>query len=254
MRCLLASEAFALTVEIDPKRRLLREPRRGCVGQGWRQRTSALNEMNAPACVDPGMCNGTCRATTSTHAKDSTTVRTTTGQTSHGHHASPVRAGGANLIPLEPEGVHAQQGMGIVDAVPISDEMLQRGGEAQPSPFLGMKRRGARQSVDVGFGQDAFARHHANRPAQEAVQSSARTRLPWWLPRCARPANAPMRSLRHRLPQASRPSEERAGERLRPPRDGPPPRAPAEPRVGQHGERLEAVGDGNRRIIQIRPR
>ena len=98
--------------------------------------------MNAPACVDPGMCNGTCRATTSTHAKDSTTVRTTTGQTSHGHHAGPVRAGGANLIPLEPEGVHAQQGMGIVDAVPIPDKMLQRGGEAQPSPFLGMKGRG----------------------------------------------------------------------------------------------------------------
>ena len=122
--------------------------------------------MNAPARVDPGMCNGTCRATASTHAKDGTTVRTTTGQTSHGQHAGPVRAGGANLIPLEPEGVHAQQGMGIVDAVPIPDEMLQRGGEAQPSPFLGMKRRGARQSVAVGFGQDAFARHHANRPAQ----------------------------------------------------------------------------------------
>ena len=135
-------KAFALTVKIDPKRRLLREPRRSCVGQGWRQRTSALNEMNAPACVDPGMCNGTCRATTSTHAKDSTTVRTTTGQTSHGHHASPVRAGGANISPLEPEGVHAEQGVGIVDAVPISDEMFQRGGEAQPSPFLGMKRRG----------------------------------------------------------------------------------------------------------------
>ena len=135
-------QRFALTVKIDSKRRRLREPRRrGLLGQGWRQRTSALNEMNAPACVDPRMCNGTCRATASTHAKDSTTVRTTTGQTSHGHHAGPVRAGGANLIPLEPEGVHAQQGMGIVDAVPISDEMLQRGGEAQPSPFLGMKRR-----------------------------------------------------------------------------------------------------------------
>jgi len=86
------------------------------------------------------MGNGTCRATAPTHAKDGTPVRTTTGQTSHGQHAGPVRAGGANHFPLEPEGVHAQQGMGIVDAVPIPDEVLQRGGEAQPSSFLGMKR------------------------------------------------------------------------------------------------------------------
>ena len=133
-------QRFALTVEINPKHRLLRRSRQGRLGQGWRKRTSTLNGMNAPACFDPGMCNGTCRATTSTHAKDGTIVRTTTGQTSHGQHAGPVRAGGANLIPLEPEGVHAQQGMGIVDAVPIPDEMLQRGGEAQPLPFLGMKR------------------------------------------------------------------------------------------------------------------
>ena len=132
-------QRFSLTVKIDSKRRRLRRSRRGKLRQGWRQWASAFNEMNAPARVDPRMCNGTCRATASTHAKDPTSVRTTTGQTSHGQHAGPVRAGGADLIPLEPEGVYAQQGMGIVDAVPITDEMLQRRGEAQPSPFLGMK-------------------------------------------------------------------------------------------------------------------
>ena len=253
MRCLLASRPLPSPSKSIPRRRRLRRPRRGKLGQGWRQRTSALNEMNAPARVDPRMCNGTCRATASTHAKDGTTVRTTTGQTRHGQYAGPVRAGGANLIPLESEGVHAQQGMGIVDAVPIPDKMLQRGGEAQPSPFLGMKRRGRGRAwtwaLDKtrlhGTMQIALRKRRFSHLLKHAFHGGCFDAQGPRMLQCdpSTPASS-----------ASRPSEERAGERLRPPRDGPPPRAPAEPRVGQHGERLEAVGDGNRRIIQIRPR
>ena len=72
-------QRFSLTVKIDSKRRRLRRSRRGKLRQGWRQWASAFNEMNAPARVDPRMCNGTCRATASTYAKDPTSVRTTTG-------------------------------------------------------------------------------------------------------------------------------------------------------------------------------
>ncbi len=119
-------QMFSRTIEINPKHGLLRRSRQGRLGQGWRQRTSALDEVNAPTCIDPGMSNGTCRATASAHAKDGTTVRTTTGQTSHSEHAVSVRARGANILPLNPEGVHAQQGVGIVNAVPSSNTMLER--------------------------------------------------------------------------------------------------------------------------------
>ena len=119
-------QIFSRTVEINPKHGLLRRSRQGRLGQGWLQRPSTFDEVNPSTCVGPSMSNGTCRATASTHAKDRTTVRTTTGQTSHGEHAVSVRARGANILPLNPEGVHAQQGVGIVNAVPSSNAMLER--------------------------------------------------------------------------------------------------------------------------------
>ena len=119
-------QIISCIVEINPKHRLLCRSRQGRLGQGWLQRPSTFNEVNPSTCVDPSMSNGTCRATASAHAKDGPPVRTTTGQTCHSEHAGPVRARGANILPLNPEGVHAQQGVGIVNAVPSSNAMLER--------------------------------------------------------------------------------------------------------------------------------
>ena len=134
-------QIISCIVEINPKHRLLRRSRQGRLGQGWLQRPSTFDEVNPSTCVGPSMSNGTCRATASAHTKDGPTVRTTTGQTCHSEHAGPVRARGANILPLNPEGVHAQQGVGIVNAVPSSNAMLERRGEAQPTSTLGKKGR-----------------------------------------------------------------------------------------------------------------